>query len=100
MLNGRNWRQYDDVPYSEPKELNLDYDRIQLIEENTDYKFTTGQKLNAELQELGDIATNELNDAVSKNWNILKYTPAILLTAGVLVILSHSNVGNLKKVFA
>lgn len=91
------WCQYDDNcnDRQDIKLQNISYDRINLIEENTNYEFTTQQKFNAELEELGDIATNELNDAVSQNWSIIKYTPAILLAAGVLVILSYSN----KKVF-
>jgi len=97
MLNSVNWSQYDDEWDQTDRDLNVNYDRMLLLQENTDYEFSTGQKLGAELEDVSKTVTSELNDAVSQNWNIIKYTPAILLGAGVLVILSHSNMSNIKK---
>lgn len=96
--NGLNpWCQYDD-DCNESKVQDaapLSYDRTQIIEENTDYKFTTQQKLNAELNYLGEVLPNELTNAVKTNWSIAKYAPLLYVAAGAIVILSYTNKGGL-----
>lgn len=93
-LDCKNY-EYPNGSYSK----DITYDRIQLVEENTNEEFDFLTKLRAESNELGNIVVDELNGAVKDNWEVAKHTPKLLLLAGLFVVLSYSNINNLKKVF-